>query len=310
MTEASRSKSQDMKREIQRQDEALMSEVEKLRREISRLNQDIRDLQISLSTTAEHGDLIEAQLYETNLKLQAEVVERMQAEATLNALFEIISKERDDLEIIVQTIVEHGDVVDNQWYQKLREATRLANFDSLTQIANRLKFDGYLTKQWKQMMREQSPLSILLCDIDYFKQYNDAYGHVMGDGCLKRVARALSETLSRPTDLVARYGGEEFAAVLPQTGDEGAVRVAERMQVAIARLQIPHVSSTVSPYVTLSIGVASAIPQLQRSPASLVDEADQMLYRAKQQGRNKIVCRGEIWYCSVDIALLKELHFC
>ncbi len=294
MTEASRSKSQDMKREIQRQDEALMSEVEKLRREISRLNQDIRDLQISLSTTAEHGDLIEAQLYETNLKLQAEVVERMQAEATLNALFEIISKERDDLEIIVQTIVEHGDVVDNQWYQKLREATRLANFDSLTQIANRLKFDGYLTKQWKQMMREQSPLSILLCDIDYFKQYNDAYGHVMGDGCLKRVARALSETLSRPTDLVARYGGEEFAAVLPQTGDEGAVRVAERMQVAIARLQIPHVSSTVSPYVTLSIGVASAIPQLQRSPASLVDEADQMLYRAKQQGRNKIVCRGEI----------------
>ncbi len=294
MTEISRSESQDIKQEIQRQDDALMSEVEKLRREISRLNQDVRDLQISLSTTAEHGDLIEAHLHETNLKLQAEVVERQQAEATLNALFEIIARERDDLEIIVQTIVEHGDVVDNQWYQKLREATRLANFDSLTQIANRLKFDGHLAKQWKQMMREQAPLSILLCDIDYFKQYNDAYGHVMGDGCLKSVARALSETLSRPSDLVARYGGEEFAAVLPQTGDEGAVRVAERMQVAIARLQIPHVSSSINPYVTLSIGVASAIPQSQRSPASLVDEADQMLYRAKQQGRNKIVYRGDV----------------
>ena len=270
-----------------------MVEIEKLRQEISRLNQDIRDLQISLSTTAEHGDLIEAQLYETNLKLQEEVVVRQRAEATLNALFEIISKERDDLEIIVQTIVEHGDVVDNQWYQKLCEATRLANFDSLTQIANRLKFDGHLTKQWKQMMREQSSLSILLCDIDYFKQYNDTYGHVMGDGCLKKVARALNETLSRPTDLVARYGGEEFAAVLPQTGEEGALRVAERMQMAIAHLKIPHASSSINPYVTLSIGVASAIPQPPRSPASLVDEADQLLYRAKQQGRNRIVCQSE-----------------
>lgn len=292
MTQENRSDSQDIERDIKRSDSALMLEVEKLRREISRLNQDIRDLQISLSTTTEHGDLIEAQLHETNLKLQAEVVERQQAEATLNALFEIISKERDDLEIIVQTIVEHGDVVDNQWYQKLREATRLANFDSLTQIANRLKFDSHLTKQWKQMMREQSPLSILLCDIDYFKQYNDAYGHVMGDDCLKKVAWALNETLSRPTDLFARYGGEEFAAVLPQTGETGALRVAERMQAAIARLQIPHESSTINSYVTLSIGVASTVPQSPRSPDSLVDEADQFLYRAKQQGRNKIVYRG------------------
>jgi len=293
MTQVNRSESQDMKQDIRRSDNAVMVEIEKLRQEISRLNQDIRDLQISLSTTAEHGDLIEAQLYETNLKLQEEVVVRQRAEATLNALFEIISKERDDLEIIVQTIVEHGDVVDNQWYQKLREATRLANFDSLTQIANRLKFDGHLTKQWKQMVREQSSLAILLCDIDYFKQYNDTYGHVMGDGCLKKVARALNETLSRPTDLVARYGGEEFAAVLPQTGEEGALRVAERMQMAIAHLEIPHASSSINPYVTVSIGIASAIPQPQRSPASLVDEADQFLYRAKQQGRNRIVYRGK-----------------
>ncbi len=293
MTQVNRSESQDMKQDIRRSDNAVMVEIEKLRQEISRLNQDIRDLQISLSTTAEHGDLIEAQLYETNLKLQEEVVVRQRAEATLNALFEIISKERDDLEIIVQTIVEHGDVVDNQWYQKLREATRLANFDSLTQIANRLKFDGHLTKQWKQMMREQSSLSILLCDIDYFKQYNDTYGHVMGDGCLKKVARALNETLSRPTDLVARYGGEEFAAVLPQTGEEGALRVAERMQMAIAHLKIPHASSSINPYITVSIGMASTIPQPQRSPASLIDEADQFLYRAKQQGRNRIVYRGK-----------------
>lgn len=293
MTQVNRSESQDMKQDIRRSDNTVMVEIEKLRQEISRLNQDIHDLQISLSTTAEHGDLIEAQLYETNLKLQEEVVVRQRAEATLNALFEIISKERDDLEIIVQTIVEHGDVVDNQWYQKLREATRLANFDSLTQIANRLKFDGHLTKQWKQMTREQSSLSILLCDIDYFKQYNDTYGHVMGDGCLKKVARALNETLSRPTDLVARYGGEEFAAVLPQTGEEGALRVAERMQMAIAHLEIPHASSSINPYVTVSIGVASAIPQPQRSYDSLVDEADQLLYRAKQQGRNRIVCQSK-----------------
>ncbi len=292
MTQVNRSESQDMKQDIKPSDDTLMVEIEKLRQEISRLNQDIHDLQISLSTTTEHGDLIEAQLYKTNLKLQEEVGVRQRAEATLNALFEILSKERDDLEIIVQTIVEHGDVVDNQWYQKLREATRLANFDSLTQIANRLKFDGHLTKQWKQMMREHSSLSILLCDIDYFKQYNDTYGHVMGDDCLKKVAWALNETLSRPTDLCARYGGEEFAAVLPQTGEAGAVRAAERMQAAIAHLKIPHASSSINPYITVSIGMASMVPQPQRSPAGLVDEADQFLYRAKQQGRNRIVYRG------------------
>jgi diguanylate cyclase (GGDEF)-like protein len=267
----------------------LRSEIERLRGENERLRQRNRDLSITLSTTAEHGDLIEAQLHAINTQLTVEIAERQRAEAMLQVLLKIISRERDDLEIIVQTIMEHGDVVDSQWRQKLDEAMQLAEVDSLTQIANRRRFDSYLDYQWKQTVREQSSLSVILCDIDYFKQYNDAYGHQAGDNCLRQVAKTLQNTLKRPVDLFARYGGEEFAAILPQTGEAGAIRVAERMHTAIAQLQIPHSRSAVCPHVTVSIGVASIMSCRGRSPASLLDEADQRLYLAKQQGRDQIV---------------------
>jgi diguanylate cyclase (GGDEF)-like protein len=185
--------------------------------------------------------------------------------------------------------MEHGDVVDTQWEQKLYEATLLASLDGLTKIANRRRFDDHLEHQWRQMVREHEPLSIILCDIDCFKQFNDAYGHPAGDDCLKQVAQALNDTLNRPHDLVARYGGEEFAAILPQTSRSGALRVAERMQAAIAKLKIAHAHSPVHPSITLSIGVATTIPTPARSPRSLLDEADQFLYGAKQQGRNRIL---------------------
>jgi diguanylate cyclase (GGDEF)-like protein len=267
----------------------LQSEVERLRSENARLRQQNRDLHITLSTTAEHGDLIESQLHTINVQLTAEIAQRQRAQAMLQVLLEIISRERDDLEIIVQTIMEHGDIVDNQWQQKLNEAMQLAELDSLTQIANRRRFDSYLDHQWRQTLREQASLSVILCDIDYFKQYNDAYGHRAGDICLQQVAKALQNTLKRPADLFARYGGEEFAAILPQTSETGAIRVAERMQAAIAQLQIPHSRSTVCPHVTVSIGIASTLPHQGRSQTNLLDEADQRLYRAKQQGRNQIV---------------------
>jgi len=276
-------------RRLEQEESQHLAEIVQLRQELETLKQEKQDLQVVLSTIAEHGDTIEAQLYETTLKLQAEVIDRQRAQVMLQALLGIICKERNDLEIIVQTIMEHGDVVDTQWQQKLGEATLLATIDGLTKIANRRRFDEHLESQWHQMVREQEPLSIILCDIDCFKQYNDTYGHPMGDDCLKLVAQALNNTLSRPNDLVARYGGEEFAAILPQTKSSGALRVAERMQAAIARLKIAHAPSSALPWITLSIGVASTIPSLDRSPRSLLDEADQLLYRAKQQGRNRIL---------------------
>jgi diguanylate cyclase (GGDEF)-like protein len=271
------------------QEDQLLMENERLRQENNNLKREKQDLEIALSTIAQHGDVIELELHDTNQKLKAEVVERQRAQATLQSLIELITQQKDDLEVIVQTIMEHGDVLDNQWNQKLHEATLLASCDGLTQIANRRRFDEYLEQQWKQMARERSPMAILLCDIDHFKQYNDTYGHLAGDDCLRQVAQTLNETLKRPTDLIARYGGEEFAVILPQTDLSGALKVAEFLQTAVQRLQIVHVQSPVPPYLTLSIGVASTVPCPQDHPETLLDMADGALYHAKQQGRHRIV---------------------
>lgn len=167
-----------------------------------------------------------------------------------------------------------------------RELQRLVGIDSLTQIANRRRFDEYLAREWQRGVREGLGLSIMLCDIDYFKPYNDTYGHPAGDRCLQAVASAIARAVKRPADLAARYGGEEFAIVLPNTDFKGALQVAQLIQQEVGRLQIPHESSPVSPYVTLSLGIACQIPSAQNSPEALVVAADRALYRAKERGRN------------------------
>lgn len=266
----------------------LLAEVVALKQEVESLKRDNEDLQTAMSTIAEHGDIIETQLYETNLKLQSEVIERQRAQTVLQTLLEMLHREKDDLEVIVETIMEHGDVLDTQWSQKLRKADLLAASDGLTQISNRRGFDVHLEHQWTLMMREQLPIAIILCDVDYFKLFNDFYGHLAGDDCLKSIAQSLDSALARPSDLVARYGGEEFAVILPQTAEAGALKVAERMQAAISQLQIPHDPSPIHSFITLSMGVACIIPSLGRSPSSLLEQADQLLYLAKERGRNQI----------------------
>ena len=141
------------------------------------------------------------------------------------------------------------------------------------------------------MARETAPLSLILCDVDYFKRYNDTYGHQAGDACLQQVARAISRVLKRPTDLVARYGGEEFAVILPFTTGEGAVHIADTIHLEVQQLLIPHAKSSVSEYVTLSIGVCSTVPQKEFSPIALIAIADKALYGAKEQGRNRVVVK-------------------
>ncbi|MFN5855801.1 MAG: diguanylate cyclase domain-containing protein [Pseudanabaenaceae cyanobacterium] len=162
----------------------------------------------------------------------------------------------------------------------------LSNLDGLTQIPNRRCFNSYLLLHWQYHQREQKPIALILIDIDYFKFYNDSYGHQSGDNCLIRVAEVIARIPQRGIDLVARYGGEEFAVILPNTNSEGALVVAESIRNAITILNIPHQSSTVSDRITLSLGITSLIPGSDQNPEILINSADKALYTAKKQGRN------------------------
>jgi diguanylate cyclase (GGDEF)-like protein len=170
-----------------------------------------------------------------------------------------------------------------------RKLQRLTTVDGLTGIANRSKFDRNLQVEWRRLSREYGPLSVIMCDVDFFKPYNDTYGHQAGDKCLQQVAQSIHRLLKRPADLVARYGGEEFVVLLPNTPLDGALEVAEAIRQQVKSLNIPHVNSQVSSSVTLSLGVACEIPYADRPPSQLVAAADQQLYRAKQLGRDRVV---------------------
>ncbi|MBW4545139.1 MAG: diguanylate cyclase [Symplocastrum torsivum CPER-KK1] len=175
-------------------------------------------------------------------------------------------------------------------FEQLEEANhelqRLASVDGLTQVANRRRFDEYLKAEWHEKAQLQKPLSLILCDLDYFKVYNDTYGHLAGDFCLQQVARTLRQALKRPADLVARYGGEEFTVILPNMDTKDALLVAEAIRANVRRLAISHAKSPVSQYVTLSLGVASIVPSLEETPAQLIVAADKALYQAKAEGRD------------------------
>jgi len=173
-----------------------------------------------------------------------------------------------------------------------RELEKLSRQDGLTGIANRRYFDSYLVTELRRGARERQSLSLILSDVDHFKAFNDCYGHQAGDDCLRRVAAALSSAGRRPADLAARYGGEEFAMVLPGTVIEGAVDVAQAVSRVIEGLAIPHARSAVNPKVTLSQGIVSLTPEKETSSEDLIQRADQALYLAKQQGRNRYVVFG------------------
>ncbi len=172
--------------------------------------------------------------------------------------------------------------------QANRSLERLSQVDPLTGLSNRRHFEECLALEWRRLARAQRPLSLLLADVDHFKAYNDAQGHIAGDRCLQRVAAVLRDGALRAGDLVARYGGEEFAVVLSDTDAPGAERIAEHMRSHLEALAIDHPASPVAPHVTLSAGVATVIPSLEGSPAQLVAAADRALYRAKQDGRNRV----------------------
>lgn len=172
------------------------------------------------------------------------------------------------------------------------ELQKLAALDALTGIANRRRFDEVLQFEWQRGQRDQEPLSLILCDIDHFKNYNDTYGHLAGDLCLKKVAAVLTEHLKRPADLVARYGGEEFALVLPGTELEGAMILAQACRRHLERLALDNPEALPLGIVTMSIGVARIVPNPESSMEKLIGCADQALYAAKRGGRN-MVCNAD-----------------
>jgi len=167
-----------------------------------------------------------------------------------------------------------------------QELQKLAHSDGLTQTANRRYFDTVIKREWQRLSREQQPMALMLCDVDYFKRYNDTYGHQAGDQCLREVAQVLGQTSRRPADLVARYGGEEFALILPNTSLQGAVCIAENIQAHLQKLTLPHKASPIG-RITISIGIAVTIPSIKNSPKDLLKTADQALYNAKANGRNR-----------------------
>ncbi|TAN41945.1 MAG: diguanylate cyclase [Nitrospirae bacterium] len=165
---------------------------------------------------------------------------------------------------------------------------RISSEDGLTGLQNRRFFDEHFEIEWKRAFRESSKLSLIMIDVDYFKAYNDRYGHLAGDDCLKMVTAALKALIKRPADFIARYGGEEFVVVLPATDEVGALKVAEEMRQTVESAGIAHENSTTAPCVTISLGVACADPVINNVPEALIADADRALYRAKAGGRNRV----------------------
>tara|TARA_R110002126_G_scaffold99047_7_gene230181 strand:- start:7521 stop:8474 length:954 start_codon:yes stop_codon:yes gene_type:complete len=165
----------------------------------------------------------------------------------------------------------------------------IALIDGLTGVANRRQFEQVLPVSWSQCAREKQPLTVILLDIDFFKHFNDTYGHTEGDVCLRLVAQKIHDTVNRPYDLVARFGGEEFICILPNTDLIGGTYVAQQIVDSIVSLKIPHINSSISAFVTISAGVSSVVPEYDMSSTTLIEEADKQLYIAKDRGRNRVL---------------------
>ncbi|MBN3961032.1 diguanylate cyclase [Nostoc sp. NMS8] len=191
--------------------------------------------------------------------------------------------------------------------EELQRLSTLATIDCLTQVANRRRFEEYLDIEWRRMTRSQQPLSLILVDVDFFKSYNDTYGHPMGDRCLSKIAKVIKDVVQRPTDLVARYGGEEFAVILSNTDILGAAHIAEKICFAVRKLAIPHENSQLSSYVTLSAGLATVIPISNSNSQKIIVAADKALYQAKAAGRDRVCSQEQTENLEAKLFLSEKL---
>jgi diguanylate cyclase (GGDEF)-like protein len=234
-------------------------------------------LQIIAVVSSQLGEFVKRKYAEKELQ---------EAEASIRFLYE--QEKRQSEELARQNIALEQAKLELQAANM--ELQRLASVDGLTQIPNRRCFDKKLELEWQLMEREKESLSLILCDIDFFKLYNDHYGHQGGDECLKKVAEILASKAQRAGDLAARYGGEEFAVILSRTDVQGAKQVAEAIRSDLKAAAIFHAASKVSKFITLSMGIATTVPAAGLSIEELIGQADRALYRAKLEGRDRIVC--------------------
>lgn len=192
----------------------------------------------------------------------------------------------DDLGAVLHHVmVFHDATVQKQLEDRLRE---LSATDGLTLVANRRMFDEVMEREWNRAMRHKQPVSLIMADIDMFKSYNDLYGHMAGDECLRKVAQAISDSAQRGSDLVARYGGEEFAVILPNTDEAAAREIAEKIRDAVEKLNIPHDGNVMARHITISLGTSTRVPPQTNDFIGLMQSADKALYRAKESGRNSV----------------------
>lgn len=236
------------------------------------VDDEIREYEVKYSPIRDEiGDVVGAAY------VARDVTTRLKAERGLKTALEHLEQARQETE-----------QANLQLMQANGELLRKANQDGMTSIANRRYFDEYLANEWRRAVRQHEPIALIFADVDFFKKYNDHYGHQAGDDCLRQVAQTMAQQLRRPADLLARYGGEEFVVLLPGTSLPGAVFIAESMRMAIERLGLPHVASETANCVTLSLGVASIVPTEAMAEGFLIYGADQALYIAKKSGRNRV----------------------
>ena len=260
---------------------------EALKHLVTTINQQKSDLEIALLNAIEHGDAIQTELFQLNNQLNSEIGERQHVEDKLQSMVVSLNRQKEDLEVLVETIATHGDEINLRMEKRLSSVEQQAMTDALTGLCNRRCYNETLEKEWYRNARNKTPLSMLVLDLDNFKNYNDILGHISGDECLKNVATALADIPKRGSDMVARYGGEEFVVLLPESDLSSATLVAEHIRKSIEGLAIRHPKS-VSDFVTLSIGVATVIPKPEIKAQTLFDNADINLYFAKNAGRNRI----------------------
>jgi len=202
----------------------------------------------------------------------------------------VIRNEKDEVDSLIGFMFDISErkKTEEKLISLQKELEALSFKDGLTGIANRRMFDSSLDTEWASAHRSNQPLSLIVLDIDFFKQYNDLYGHIQGDKCLANVAQTLNLAAVRPRDIAARFGGEEFVLLLPETDESAALKVAERCQRLIEKLKIPHEKSAVSQFVTASIGVGTINLPAEMEPKNFIEAVDKLLYAAKQKGRNRI----------------------